>query len=407
MSERGQRTTLRFGGVSAEVSLLNTSGKPKAAQHETKRVLVGALTASEPIPEGVPVQQDGRGDVIESRAGLGAPWQEAPTPPPDAAGGPGSRVERNAQRFDGDGPREQAEAERIADGFGTWPSAPEVEEPRRPLEATGADPLGDDVPAQAPEPAPSAPSTAPLPAPATSAGLQRRAAQFPDAPSPEPQEYHPPATEVQQGVHLANGTWVDLTDRLREVDERTKVHGLDVVATIDTTSIPRERVRDAKYVAGVNPAEYAVLALLWRALRQTRRAAAVRFTKRTAQALGIIVARGGSDDAHLVLLELEWADNMRAPSGRVTGPITAEVDDREVAAAVELVDAFAAGPSAVNDLRDERLAKRAELLELARSGQLDDYTPPAEPMPELEDVGVDRAGVLLESASWLREHAAV
>ena len=40
MAERGQRTTLRFGAITAEVSLLKSSGKAKDAEHETRRVLV-------------------------------------------------------------------------------------------------------------------------------------------------------------------------------------------------------------------------------------------------------------------------------------------------------------------------------------------------------------------------------
>ena len=210
---------------------------------------------------------------------------------------------------------------------------------------------------------------------------------------------------MQQGVYTDDGTWVDLTDRLQEVDERTRVDGMEVVATIASTAVPRERVREAYFVAGVEPTEFKVLALLWHALRSENRVAAVRWTKRTAQALGVVVARGElGKDAHLVVLELEWSGNMRTPNPRVVGPIKRPLSDDEVASAVELVQAFEAGPSAMNDLRDERLAKRAELLTAAREGTLTEYVPPVEPMPDFADV-TTLQDALAASAAWVREHA--
>jgi non-homologous end joining protein Ku len=428
MSMQAKRTRLRFGAVSAEVGLVKASTKPKAAEHETRRVLVeptpehGRITMTtlgapaeplepatdpfgDPVPAPVaerdpgampePVRPDP--DVVEHETGRNPEtepdWREQSTEPqrqrvdhdvdpthPDTPPAP-SIEERTEALVTAHGlPRDRAE--RVARGFETLGGdilALTDEELRH---EPGGDLFRPDVPESAPTSAPGAPEVA----------------------SPAP-TYIPPATRVEQGVHLENGTWVDLTDRLTEVDERTRVDGLEVVRTLPASSYASEHVRELHYVVGDDPSEFKVLALLWHALRAERAAAEVRWTKRTAQARGIILARGeAGKGAHLALLELEWAQNVRPVPAKASGPVAAEVAPEEVAAAVELVESFRA-PTPRAELRDERLAKRAELLKFARAGKLAEYVPPAEPMPE--DLGVD-AGLVeaLElAAAWNREHA--
>jgi non-homologous end joining protein Ku len=199
-------------------------------------------------------------------------------------------------------------------------------------------------------------------------------------------------------VLLESGEFVDLTARLAEIDARTRVEGMEVLATIASSSVPRTRVRDAHWI-GLAPGSSSgakVLAILWRALRQEDAAAVVRWTKRTKQAVGIIVAIGRlGQGAALCLLELEWAANLRAPGPRACAPLDVEVSDREMAAAVRLVDAIGKPASFVDGLHDERAVKRAELLGAARDGTLDRYTPPAEPVERV--AGVDVADALVRA----------
>lgn len=352
MAERGQRIQLRFGGVSTAITLLKTSGKPKAAQHETRRVLAEPV----PVPPGIEAEHDatmGEDDL---------PPGETRYDQPGFVNGP-PLTEPALQR-----------------------AAREGGHPFDPDEPT-VDPLGE---------------TTQLP-PAVERMERIGPPTFEPhtiTPPPffDPQTFTPPPTTVQQGIHNAAGEWIDLTERLAEVDERTKLDGMHVAATIDATTVPRERVRDAHYIASADPETAKVLALLWRALRETRRAAVVKWTKRTAQALGVIVARGGRP--HLVLLEIEWADNMRPVPPKASGPILRPLHDDEADAAVELVRAFDAGPSALDALRDERLAKRAELLDRARAGELDGYTPPPAPAEVTE--APDLAAALAQSADAVR-----
>jgi non-homologous end joining protein Ku len=389
--ERGQRTTVRFGGVRAEVSLVKTSTKPKSAQHETKRVLVeqpAAAPASSEHPE-----------VARSR-GMVDPFGESEAAP----------------RFAGDLPR----ADRDMAAAFPDPVAPVVAAEDIPAGApvmatedgrarTFAQPMTPDDGLRAEVEAglhtmdtTDAAHDRQRPAELEQAEAERVADSLAKLTKPEPTEYVPPATDVQQGIHLADGTWVDLTARLREVDERTKVEGLEVVATIATNAVPRERVRDSHYVATADAKTSKVLALLWHGLRSTDAAAVVRWTKKTAQTLGIVVARGSRDrnTAHLVLLELEWSENMRPPGPRTLAPIAVDVAHEEVVAARELVEAFGARPSVLDSLRDERLAKRAELLERARAGELEAYVPPAAPVAPAEES--DLAAAFAASAAALR-----
>lgn len=385
MAERGQHTTIRFGTVSAAVSLLKTSGKPKAAQHETKRVLTGATVEvsdeewKDAAAEAIAPDPDERGRLRDAM---------------DAADPLGEPAEPGLQRAALEG------------GFPVDPEEPHAEDPEERARRAALE----QIPRETREAFAEAAGLPVVPG-ATPRDVLDRLEERGTAP-----EYTPPPTTVQQGIHRDDGTWVDLTDRFEEVDRLTKLEGMHVVATIATNTVPRERVRDAFYVTGTDPDTFKVLALLWRGLRMTHRAAVVRWTKKTAQACGIIVARGalplpsgaaprGEESAHLVLLEVEWAQNMRGIPRKAGGPIMREVEDDEVAAAVDLVQAFAAGPSALNDLADERLAKRAELLERAKAGTLEDYEPPAEPLDGPDATEVDLTDALAVAASRVRDRA--
>lgn len=414
MAERGTRTRLRFGGITAEVSLYSTSGKPKGAAHETKRVLVEGiaqtrdrLRAAAEASGSDGALQTADGDVlVDVKTAADRPADPLGEDATIAGDGALARAARSSRDRAGiaspAGLGEPAEPglqrAALAGGYPIDPDEPLADDPRA-LDTLGDGPEVDPAARRSFERMDAA--AAPDPVNLAESTTDARRAEV----MAEPREYVPPATTVQQGVHTAEGAWIDLTARLAEVDERTKLDGLEVIATIDSTAIPRERVRDAKYVGGAEADTFKVLALLHHGLRARRRAAVVRYTAKTAQKLGIIVARGSREEGgrigpHLVLLELEWAENMREASRRVTGPIGAEYAPHEAEAAVDLVDAFASGPSVVDDLRDERLAKRAELLALAREGKLDTYTAPPEPMGDAD--APDLATALAMSADVIR-----
>jgi hypothetical protein len=182
-----------------------------------------------------------------------------------------------------------------------------------------------------------------------------------------------PATRTERGVTRDDGTWADLTERLTEIDERCKLDAMQVVATIPASTIPRERVRGASYVVPADETATKALALIFHALVGGddigRRALAVRWTKRTNQALGIIVPSAGH--GALVLLEVEFAENMRdAPARAIVAAATIELSDGERKAASKYVEAVAAATSALDDVGDERRQLHGELLGAARAGEV-------------------------------------
>lgn len=399
--ETSQRQTLRFGGVQADIVLVKTSGKPKEAQHETKRVLVepeeAIVQEFDPLPSGKAVAEMTRnapGVCTEVE-----PVRSLATPPPSALAREipeGTEPPLGAETPEVDPLGGGDPAARVRGHVGHRVVVAHLEGAPDVLRCEDCDVVVSENDLPRVEVAPHQEGQF---------ETLDDAAHFPGkgAASVETArhresvaEYKAPETTVQQGVYLEDGTWLDLTDRLKEIDERTKLDAMEVVATIASSAVPRERVRGASYIGGGDPKTYKVLALLHDALRHADAAAVVRWTARTQQRLGIIVARAGKTP-HLLLLECEWAENMREPSARVTGPIKAETTPREQQAAAALVASLHAPPSKMDELRDERLGKRAELLEMAREGKVEVYVAPPEPAPVVE--AEDVAEALMAAAS--------
>lgn len=335
MADRGQRTTLRLGTVEAEVSLIKTSASPRAAQHETRRVAAEAVSGLSPTP-----------DRVEDFGGKATPEQMVAAGafgPPDEGGAAAELARALPAEF----PEATTAAghlppDGVRDAFGA------DEEPDEPARSDAAFP----------------PLQGPVPDALRGQGLA-------DLRAPQPE------TVVQQGVTTEAGEWVDLTGELKAIDERCILDGMEVAAAVARNAVPSERIRDAHFLAPAGPGAPKVLALLWSALRRTNRAQLVRWTKKTNQALGAIVARGAADgDPHLVLLELEWKANMKAVPRRASlAAALAATGEAELAAAEDYVMALHRNPSVFDDLRDERAGQRADLLEASRVGA--SWTAPA------------------------------
>jgi hypothetical protein len=180
MSERGQRTKLEFGGVSAAVTLLKTSGKPKEARHDVMWPEEGGSVTLSKDEESVVLDPH----TLQPRA--------------DPLGGSYATGSQDAT-------------------------------PSEPLYTDSEEPY------------------AYLPAYSNESGSKR--------------------IGPRRGVRLEDGEFIDLTDELALIDERTKLDGMSVVCTVASASVPRERVRDAHWIASSDPQASRVLALLSRALK--------------------------------------------------------------------------------------------------------------------------------------------
>jgi non-homologous end joining protein Ku len=175
------------------------------------------------------------------------------------------------------------------------------------------------------------------------------------------------AEEVRRGVRLADGSFVDLTDQLNAVDAQTDQDELRVVSFIRVEQVPRARILGSYYLGSDGPGAPKVLRLLYEALRQTHRVAVIKWVKNTRQALGVISPYPRENGA-LVILELAWEEDWRAPSGRCLVHQQAQVTSQELAAAVELIDAMADSVKSVDELSDDRRRMYRQVREAAESG---------------------------------------
>jgi hypothetical protein len=309
----GQRTQIILGAVRAEVSLVKVSSEPSAAKWETRKV---------PAGETITV------DLTPAEPELGAEL--------DFEGA-----------FDtGDG--SPADSRGLSEPALPHPAAAPLDDPLGAV----AVPDRDTVPL--------------LPQNAEQAAARDAMAQRAAALEPPPDPA--PAMRSARGITLEDGTWVELTDELENIDDAARLDGLTVAAAIPAGSIPRERVRDASWVTPVDELGAKVRDLLYEALADANRALAVRWTKRTNQALGIIVA--SKTHKALMLLEVEWSANMKAPPVRALyGAGDPQITDGERKAAAALVTSLAESRGALDDLHDERRRMQAELIAKTKAGE--------------------------------------
>lgn len=193
--------------------------------------------------------------------------------------------------------------------------------------------------------------------------------------------------EVRQGVTL-NGERVDLTEQLARIDEATRLEAMEPAAAVPLNSLPRERIVGSHWLAPSGPGSGKAIKLLATQLRAAGRGLAVTWTKKSNQALGVLVPHRRGRATVLLLLELAWADHWREPEDRVLAVQHAETTPGEHAAAERFVEAYAAPASALDGLVDTRLRARGALLEAARAGDADTYEPPElERPPEAAELG--------------------
>lgn len=177
----------------------------------------------------------------------------------------------------------------------------------------------------------------------------------------------------RKGVRKDDGKFVDLTDAIAEITERSTLDEMRVVSFIDTRHVPRERIISAYYLAGDSGGEGVpptrLLATLMRAMRAKQRVAVVRFSKRVGQTLGILTARR---DGSMLLLEVAYAAQERKPNPTCLAANQVEPRPGDVEGAIELIEAMAGKRESLDAIRDPRLTMEEELVTRALAGELDD-----------------------------------
>lgn len=185
------------------------------------------------------------------------------------------------------------------------------------------------------------------------------------------------AGNIRRGVRLED-RFIDCTTQLAEIDERTLLDAAEVVAFVDSTAVPRARVKACYYVGSDDPKAPHALRIVFEGLRRTRRAAIVKLTKRKRQTLGAIVP---SRDA-LMLFELVFDEDFRPAPKRALRHLDAEVRPEEVTVFCDLIDAMSRPPRVMDELRDDAIALREELHAKAVAGEVPETLVPPRPQEE-------------------------
>jgi non-homologous end joining protein Ku len=179
---------------------------------------------------------------------------------------------------------------------------------------------------------------------------------------------HVAPSEVRRGIRHEDGSFTDLTEGLEKIAEATKLDEMRVAGFVRVQEVARERIIGSYYVAPDGPGAPKVVRLLYEAMRETQRVAAVKWTKRTKQSVGVLLPYPATKA--LMLVELTWAEDCRPAPSRAFTPAQAEVSEEEIAGAVELVMAMADRRSAALDtLTDDARRMRQDLIERAEAGE--------------------------------------
>jgi hypothetical protein len=325
MAARGQRTQIILGSLKADISLVNASGDPSAVRFETARI-------------------DRDGNVVT-----------------------------DVEATETDGPLL----------LGQTPAEPDLVEPAEALDPLGAGETGDTAPSIAPpgmtrdqaEAAGVTAGSTAEPGIDPASLIPDRQGMAPVIPQTPEQAlardaHHgltEPATKIVKGVTGPNG-FVDLSERLTEIDTHVKLDGMEIVAAVPSNYVPRERVRNASFVVPQDPTSQKIVGLLYDSLLDASRVIAVRWTKRTNQALGVLVASKAR--GCLMLYEVEWGANERkAPAAAKVGGIAAKLSDGERQAAIDYVERISRPASALDEVADERRELQRALLDATKDGE--------------------------------------
>lgn len=195
----------------------------------------------------------------------------------------------------------------------------------------------------------------------------------------------------RKGILNAAGEFVDLTDEIDAIAERTKLDEMRVSDFIRTEQVQRGRILGSYYVAPDGPDAAKVIRLLHEAMRVTRRVAVVRFTKRSKQTLAVLVPL--AESKALEVIEVAWGEDLREVPARCAECTRVQVTGEELDLAVSLVEAMSStGAGSLATLTDDARQLRRELIAKAEAGK--SFTVPARPeMVEGEVIELIRKGL--------------
>jgi non-homologous end joining protein Ku len=171
----------------------------------------------------------------------------------------------------------------------------------------------------------------------------------------------------RKGILNAAGEFVDLTDEIEEIAERTKLEEMRIGDFIRTEQIQRGRILGSYFVAPDGPGAGKVIRLLHEALRETKRVGVVKLTKRSKQTLAVLIPL--AESKALEVIELAWAEDLREVPAKCETCAQVDVTEEEINLAVDLVTAMSSTRAdSLDTLTDDARQLRRDLILKAEAG---------------------------------------
>jgi DNA end-binding protein Ku len=182
--------------------------------------------------------------------------------------------------------------------------------------------------------------------------------------------------KLRKGILNTEGEFLDLTDEIDALADRTKLDEMRVSDFIRTEQVQRGRILGSYYVAPDGPGAAKVIRLLHEAMRETKRVAVVRFTKRSRQSLAVLIPL--AETKALEVIEMAWNEDMREVPVKCEACAQVDVNDEEIELAVSLVEAMSSTRAdSLDTLTDDARQLRRDLIAKAEAGET--FTVPARP----------------------------
>ncbi|MGW7056728.1 non-homologous end joining protein Ku [Streptomyces sp. NPDC054887] len=142
-------------------------------------------------------------------------------------------------------------------------------------------------------------------------------------------------SEIGRGYEVAKDTIVEVTDEDLDQMPLPTAKAIDVVAFVPAESIDPLRIADSYYLAADGQVAAKPYTLLRQALERSGKVAVAKFAWHNRERLGLLRIKGDA----IVLHSMRWPDEIRSPAP--FKPTEIEVDDSEVDAAIDLMEAMA------------------------------------------------------------------
>lgn len=173
----------------------------------------------------------------------------------------------------------------------------------------------------------------------------------------------PEGAELKAGVWLDEGRFVDLSEHVSQIDAEEKLDEMEVLGFIRREQVPLERVLGSYWMAPGDGSGAKILKLIHGACRTAHRCPVIAWTKKTNRSLGVVVPLSVGA---LLVLECAFAENYRGVPGAALSFQTVEVTESQQEAMTALVAAMSERPDLVDEVEDDRRARRRELMEFVK-----------------------------------------